>query len=279
MNSDKLGLGTVQFGTDYGISNKGGKVDGREVEKILNICKINNIQILDTASAYGDAEKVLGNFDLSEFSVISKFLPNENKLSFDRQLEQTLSNLKIETLYAYLAHRPLELANNRGDWEALIEAKAKGKVRKIGYSLNKPNELDKLIEIGMYPDIVQVPFNYLDRRFEKKLIELKKSNVEIHARSVFLQGLFFINPDSLPNHFEEVKPLLLELSRVTNLSGQLLDYVLSKGFIDKVIIGTESAIQLKNNIESLLMTQKSALPDVPNLPEDILLPMHWPTNK
>ncbi|MFD2201851.1 aldo/keto reductase [Shivajiella indica] len=272
-------MGTVQFGTDYGISNSSGQVSKQEVSKILNYCRQNDIKVLDTASGYGNAEQVLGEFDLIDFKVISKFLPNGDIKEFDRQLGNTLENLKLQQIYGYLAHRPERLIDNRWEWEALKKAKEEKKIEKIGFSLNSPKELDSLLELNLVPDLVQVPYNYLDRRFEGHLKQLKIEQVEIHTRSVFLQGLFFTDLNKLSNHFDSVIPFLKILKKVPKLSGQLLDFVLSKDFIDKVIIGTQSLTQLQTNIEQVINLKGESLPQPPSLSDSILMPMFWPSNK
>jgi len=279
MPFDKLGLGTVQFGTDYGISNSSGQVSKAEVSNILNYCRQNDINILDTASGYGNAEQVLGEFDLLDFKVISKFLPNSSNLEFDRQLENTLENLGLPQIYGYLAHRPERLIDNRWEWEALKNAKEEKKVEKIGFSLNSPKELDRLLQLNLIPDLVQVPYNYLDRRFEGHLKDLKKEQIEIHTRSVFLQGLFFTDFDKLSNHFNSAIPFLKSLKKSPKLSGQLLNFVLSKDFIDKVIIGTQSLTQLQTNFEQVVNLKGESLPQPPSLSDSILMPMFWPSNK
>lgn len=275
MGNGKLGLGTVQFGLSYGISNKEGKTSSAEVKKILNSAKINGIEILDSASGYGNAEDVLGQNDLADFKLVSKFLPPSDGEKIACQFYKSLEALKFSSIYGYLAHRPLELLNHPEQWEELQNFKAQGKVEKIGFSLNEPLELVKLLEKGYDPDLVQVPYNYFDRRFEPGIKELKKQGCEIHTRSAFMQGLFFMNPNELHKFFDEVKPLLKKLQEIDALNGALLKFVTEMPFIDKVIIGVENEVQLLQNIESI----KNA----PNLPElqssiskNILIPSRWP---
>ena len=279
MPFEKIGIGTVQFGTDYGISNSSGQVSKQEISKILNFCRQNDINVLDTASGYGNAEQVLGDFEILDFKVISKFLPNANKGEFDKQLGNTLENLGLQKIYGYLAHRPERLIDNQWEWEALKKAKEEKKIGKIGFSLNSPKELDDLLELNLVPDLIQVPYNYLDRRFEGHLKDLRKKQIEIHTRSVFLQGLFFTDPNKLSNHFDSVIPFLKSLIKVPELSGQLLSFVLSKDFIDKVIIGTESLTQLRTNIEQVINFSSERLPLPPRLSDSILMPMFWHSNK
>ncbi|MBL0356343.1 MAG: aldo/keto reductase [Chitinophagaceae bacterium] len=193
----KLGLGTVQFGMHYGIANTTGRTATEEVKLILSLALQNGMNILDTASGYGDAEKVLGETGVDGFKIISKFLPADTEVELEKQLATSLNNLKVKRLYGYLAHRPQDLLVNIWQWKYLQEQKVNGVIEKIGFSLNEPSELHQLLSEDFIPDLVQVPYNFLDRRFEKDLVELKRKGTEIHVRSAFLQGLFFTDTDSL----------------------------------------------------------------------------------
>ncbi|PKD16747.1 hypothetical protein APR41_08040 [Salegentibacter salinarum] len=275
--SEKLGLGTVQFGLPYGISNNSGQTTAEEVVKILETAKSYKIDVLDSASAYGSSEDVLGENDLSAFKMVSKFLPPSKGESISIQLEDSLKKLGVQSFYGYLAHRPIELIGHSEHWEELIEFKSEAKINKIGFSLNEPEELELLLEKGYFPDLVQVPYNYFDRRFENAMKILKSGGCEIHARSAFLQGLFFMDPQQLDGFFEEVKPLISQLQKNIPLNGTLLKFVLDKQFVDKVIIGVESELQLKENIKSL--TKADSLPELENrITDNILIPSRWPKN-
>ncbi|GHA30211.1 oxidoreductase [Salinimicrobium marinum] len=273
--SGKLGLGTVQFGLSYGISNKKGKTSAEEVQKILKLARNSGIEMLDSASAYGDAEEVIGRNNISGFKLVSKFLPPSGGEKVNDQLERSLNNLELNHLYGYLAHRPMELLNHPEQWEELQALKAEGKVMNIGFSLNEPEELENLLEKGFEPDLVQVPYNYFDRRFEKAIKELKEKGCEIHTRSAFLQGLFFMDPNELQDYFAEVKPLLEQLREIELLNGALLKFAMEKPFIDKVITGVETEAQLLKNIDSI-----GKAPTLPELTEtisdNILIPSRWP---
>ncbi|TVZ28218.1 aryl-alcohol dehydrogenase-like predicted oxidoreductase [Gillisia sp. Hel_I_86] len=251
INRQKIGLGTVQFGLAYGIANVNGQTKVREVTEILALAKKYGIKILDSASAYGNAEEVIGNNTLNDFKIVSKFIAPKNQ-AVNVQLENSLKNLGVKQLYGYLAHRPMELLEYPTQWKELLEFKEHGKVQKIGFSLNEPEELEKLLKKNYIPDLVQVPFNYFDNRFEESLVYLKSIGCEIHTRSSFLQGLFFMKPELLSSYFSEIKENLRELQLLQeDLSVSLLRFVLDKSYIDKVIIGVENSKQLKQNIEGL----------------------------
>jgi len=275
--SEKLGLGTVQFGLKYGISNTSGKTSANDVQKIIALARNYQVDTLDSASAYGNAEEVLGKSNLDGFKVVSKFLPDSLGLSIKEQLSSSLRNLGTKTLYGYLAHRPMDLLDHPEQWEELQALKAEGKVDKIGFSLYEPKEIEKLLKKGFTPDLIQVPYNYFDRRFESAILNLKKTGCEIHTRSAFMQGLFFMNPDDLQDHFNIIKPQLIKLQKNKPLNGAILKFVLEKPFIDKVIIGVENEEQLKLNIQNI--ENAPSLPEFEEiLPDNILIPSEWPKN-
>ena len=275
-NRSKIGLGTVQFGLSYGISNTRGQTSPQEVKKILQIAKKLKIDLLDSASGYGNAEEVLGQNNLKDFNLVSKFLPPAVGLGLKEQLEQSLYQLNVAKLYAYLAHRPLDLLSSPGQWKELQYYKEQGFIDKIGFSLNEPQELKKLLEAGMKPDLVQVPYNFFDRRFENAIKDLKNRGCEVHTRSTFLQGLFFMDPDKLDEHFAEVKPLLKKMKgKDESLPGKLLKFVVDRPFIDKVITGVENSLQLEQNISEF--ETASPLPELKlKISNKILIPSKWP---
>jgi aryl-alcohol dehydrogenase-like predicted oxidoreductase len=272
----KLGLGTVQFGTSYGISNKEGKTSIEEVHKIVDFARINSIRYIDTAYAYGDAEKVLGSINIDSFNIISKY-KSEREGDLVSQFKKSLNRLNISCIYGYLAHRPLSLIeNNNLNWNRLVELKKKGRIKNIGASFNEVEEVEKLLNAGVDLDIIQIPYNYLDRRFEDIIKELKGNGCEIHARSAFLQGLFFCEPNALGEFFDEVKPILKTIQKEKDMAVKLLKFVLEKEFIDVVNIGVNNVAQLRSNIRKLNEI-KGPLPELDKpVSESILLPSGWP---
>ncbi len=269
----KIGLGTVQFGIPYGISNKHGQTTEVEVNLILNYAKEVGIDVLDTASAYGTSEKVLGKNDLFDFKIVSKFLLQN---SISKQLKESLQNLNVHSLYGYMAHRPMEVADNPAVWNQLIQLKEQGRIKKIGFSFNEVHEIENILSLGIIPDIIQVPFNYFDNRFEPYIIDLKEQGCEIHIRSVFLQGLFFTETTTLSSYFDEVKPIIVQLQNYGDkLPGVLLKYCIEKPFIDKVIFGINTLEQLQKNIKNILCSESLSLNTI-KINNNIIIPSKWP---
>lgn len=253
----KITLGTVQFGINYGISNTHGVPSDEALQTIFSIAQEAGINQLDTALAYGNAEERLGLFADNRFQIITKFPAVTSQNELESTLEQSLIRLKVNSVYGYLAHNADILIENPQLWETLQKAKAEGKIEKIGFSLYHPEQLEKLLALNIVPDLVQLPYSILDRKFENKLAELKQLGTEIHVRSVFLQGLYFLNPKQLPEKLQPLTEALTKLHSIctehkVSVGDVALNYVISNPNIDKVVMGVETAAQLQQNIQMVL---------------------------
>jgi len=254
----KLALGTAQFGLNYGVSNQHGKVNHVEILTILNEARTTGIDVLDTAISYGDSEQRLGEIGVSSWQVISKLPEVPADIAdihswVEQSVDKSLQRLQIGQLYGLLLHRPEQLLGYRGNalYHSLNRMKEQGFVKKIGVSIYNPAELELLCDKFSF-DLIQSPFNVLDRNLEKSgwLYKLKKSGVEIHVRSVFLQGLLLMNSSNRPAYFNRWKSLWhqweewLVDTKLTPLQG-CLGCVLSNPDIDRVIVGVDSLKQLQ----------------------------------
>jgi aryl-alcohol dehydrogenase-like predicted oxidoreductase len=287
---NKIVIGTAQFGLDYGINNKSGKVSKDEVYKILDLLKESGIEFIDTAQAYGDSEFVLGSY-LKErnisFQIVSK-LQNCTHEEVGIKVQESLERLHIKSLYGILLHSFDTHLKNPLTYKKLSSLKETGIVNKVGFSLYFPNQLTKILEDNIEVDIVQIPYNLFDRRFEKYLPMLKERDIEIHVRSVFLQGLFFMKPkDLLPNlqEFSRYISLLEKLSLELKISIHELAllFVISNQLIDKAVVGIDNVNHLKdiinvlnnNNKFELVSSQKHTFSKLEVENEAILIPSNW----
>lgn len=252
---NKLILGTVQFGLSYGINNATGKVAKDDVLKILAEAKMNGISILDTSYAYGDSEIVLGELlENNNFKIVSK-LPRttEKPISI---FNETLQRLQTDRLYGYLIHHFDYFKEIPSVWTDIEALKKNGQVEKIGFSLYHTHELEYLFSKNIAFDMVQIPYNILDRAFEPYLKELKQRNVETHTRSVFLQGLFFKPINKLPEKLTPLIPYLASISGFckehnVTMEELALNSVIHNPNIDGVLVGVDSVTQLQKNIQSV----------------------------
>ena len=194
----RLALGTVQFGLDYGVSNQTGKVDLDEAKAILTACEKLGIRSLDTATEYGDSEKILGEIGIPNFSITTK-LPNLRAKEDDNInqiltncVKRSLFNLKRQNLDAILVHNPQNLFGPKGQiiWRSLKDLQIQFNISKIGVSIYDPSDLNLLENRNIYPEIVQAPYNIFDQKIHLSgwLQKLVDRDVEIHARSVFLRS-------------------------------------------------------------------------------------------
>jgi aryl-alcohol dehydrogenase-like predicted oxidoreductase len=286
----KLGIGTAQFGLNYGIGNHQGQISHSEAKAILEHASANGIDTLDTAIAYGESEVRLGEIGVEDWHVVSK-LPAIPEGWRDMQawvwesVERSLGRLRIGKLYGLLLHRPDQLLTGLGQalFQALEKLKDKNFVQKIGISIYAPEELDALCWQYHF-DIVQAPFNVLDRRMIHSgwLSRLTKNGTEVHVRSVFLQGLLLMPPEDRPRKFNRWQGIWhdwdawLEETELTPLMA-CIRYALSFPEISKVIVGVDSQAQL----EEILIAADGPMPQVPAelhcSDVNLINPTHWQT--
>jgi len=250
----KLILGTVQFGLPYGINNKNGFLTEEDVDKILQRAKILGIKTLDTAAAYGKAEKRIGAFHKNNqaFNVITKFSKKEGG-NWETSLKNSLNNLNLKRVDTIMFHSFDTFLKNK---EIITEILTENKGRlfnKLGVSVYTNQELSALKNVDEV-DVIQLPFNLLDNEHQRSEIlqELQSSGKEIHTRSCFLQGLFFMDDESLPKNLVALKPYLRKIKNIAEENkveiGHLaLQYVLNKNYIDGVLFGVDSIQQLEQN--------------------------------
>lgn len=285
----KLALGTAQFGFNYGVANNSGQIKFTDAKKILQLAKNENIHLIDTAVNYGNSEKIIGDIGIQNFKVVSK-LPEIplNCKDIDLWVEETVRSslklLKIQSLYGLLIHKPDTILKKSGRKliNALNKIKSIGLVKKIGVSVYDPSECDKIMKFENF-DIVQAPLNLLDRRFVKSgcLLKLHHQNVEIHTRSVFLQGLLLMPRNRIPKKFNVWSNIWdkwsLELKK-NNLSATsaCLSYPLSIPEVDHIIFGVDNLTQFNQVINaSKLKIPKIDLSFMISNDERLINPKNW----
>jgi uncharacterized protein len=251
---EKIILGTVQLGLPYGINNQEGKPSKEEALKILDFAFDNGITSLDTADGYGEALQVIGRhkaLSKRSFRIINKFKVDETIL-FDK-LNKSLNLLQSSSLFCYMYHHfpDYESGKVRQD---LRELKKKGMTEKIGVSLYNVDQLTQVVYDNDI-DVIQIPVNILDLNKEKEelLIKAKESGKEIHARSVYLQGLFLKGIASLTGNLIGMKSYLEMIKRTSSthnidLKKAALNFVLQKKYVDHVVLGIDHVSQLKENL-------------------------------
>ncbi|MFT6910012.1 MAG: aryl-alcohol dehydrogenase-like predicted oxidoreductase [Oleiphilaceae bacterium] len=259
----ELGLGTVQFGTSYGVSNTQGIIpSSQQIFDILEESRRQGIKFIDTAALYGSSEEELGFQDLKGFKIVTKTPSfasakititqvDELKITFDRSLDR----LNQDSTYALLCHHSEDLLAPGGEelWKAMEEIKSQKVVQKIGVSIYDGRQLDELMT--RYPlDIVQIPFNVLDQRLKDggQLDRLSRAGVEVHSRSVFLQGLLLMNKthaffDPIKSNLKRWHNTVTERGLTTTQAA--LAFVRDQPAIDVVLVGVTELSQLSSCIK------------------------------
>ena len=268
----RLILGTAQFGLNYGIANRAGRTSLGEAKCILEAARTHGVRMVDTAAAYGDSEKRLGEIGLEGWGVISKLplVPEEvgNMSQWVKEsAKASLFRLKVPRLHGLLLHRPEQLLSARGAalYAALLELKNEDWVQRIGVSIYDPAELDELCSRYRF-DIVQCPFNLVDRRLIDSgwLYRLRDQGTELHVRSIFLQGLLLLPPEARPAKFSRWDELWTiwqswqKQAAVTPLQA-CLNYVLSFSEVGNVVLGVDNVSQLQEIVGAI----GRAMPAVP----------------
>ncbi|NDI84639.1 aldo/keto reductase [Undibacterium crateris] len=227
----KLGLGTVQFGLDYGIANKDGQVSLGTAKAIMHSANEHGLTVIDTAAAYGSSEDVLGacfdEISPGNFSVFTKTKPlrlpeicAEHIEDVEAIFASSLQKMQSGHVTGVLVHHAEDLLVPGGDrlFAQLQGWKAAGKINKIGVSIYDANQLDQLFSRYEF-DVVQLPVNVFDQRLirDGSLQTLANRGVEVHARSLLLQGVLLMQPDDLPRHLQKLQ---LPLTRLRHFSAE-----------------------------------------------------------
>lgn len=281
--ASRLALGTVQFGIPYGISNPAGQVSRDAAAAIVSQARAAGIDTLDTASAYGDSEAVLGEIGIEGWRVFTKLpplAPDEADPGgwTEREITASLGRLGIGKLAGIMLHRSgdLERVDGGAIFETLQRLKSEGLVERIGYSIYDPGELDRLFA-RFAPDVIQAPLNVFDRRLAASgwLTRLSRAGVEVHTRSAFLQGLLLMG--ERPAAFA---PWAGHFARWDAFHGDAplataLGFPLSCKEVDRVVVGVTSAAELAE----IVAAAQAAPPDYPcdlaTQDEALVNPARW----
>ena len=291
-------LGTAQWGQFYGISNKTGQPEKSEIEKMLSFAILSNITTIDTARTYGLSEKVIGEIlktkPDNKFRIITKLSPSvyeqgaserETIAKVEISIQESIKALQVDKLDTLLLHRGFHKSVLGGIiWETLKGLRNSGLINKIGISAVNPQEALEAIGDSSV-EVLQVASSLLDQRlsrddFFKKALE---ENREVFVRSVYLQGIAFLDPNRLPNN---LKPLASILNSIQILSKDLqvkpeeiwLQFARSIP-AKNLVLGSESVTQVMSNFEVMSKPISSLVEEfssqIPQFEDALLDPSLW----
>lgn len=299
----KLCLGTAQLGMQYGINNKVGKLDKSTVFEILDSAVDNGIEMIDTASIYGDAEVLLGEYfathvkSTQSIKVISKqchsvagLSANEIEKCMQNELRQSLMRLGRKYLNGYLLHSYRE-SDNMDTLRVLQRLKEKGLVEKIGVSVYEVDEAEHAIENGNI-DYLQMPYSIFDQRgiTEGVFQKARDRGITIFTRSAFLQGLLTMSEEEIPAYLKGIIPYVKRLEGIlleyqVERKQAVLQFVFFEDLIDYMVFGIETKGQLLEIIENVNSREISEelvsdlRREFKHMNTELILPINWGKDK
>jgi aryl-alcohol dehydrogenase-like predicted oxidoreductase len=254
-------LGTAQLNSEYGIYEKKIKASKKELQDIFRILNKKKIKRIDTAPAYKNSERTIGVFKKKNiFSIDTKVEISTSIQNIKKKLINSLKKLKINSVNIYYIHNPNILNNlklGKKIFDELHKLKSAKKIKNIGVSTYYLKEA-KFIINNYNIDAIQVPISIFDQRFlHKEFIKLvKKKNIKLIARSVFLQGIIFLKQDELEKKFNKkssfVKTILsfqkyCKKNRINPIYC-CINFIKKQKIIDGIVIGSKLPKQLINNL-------------------------------
>lgn len=274
----KFGLGTVQFGLDYGFTKR--KTQD-EVNDILKTASDNDITLIDTAREYGDSEEKIGNFIenyKNNFVIATKLrliddLDNLNYTIFKKNIctsvEESLDKLQLDKLPILQLHQTVDdIYKNDDFWVIINQLKDDRLIDLFGVSVYELSETEFIMEnYGNSVDFFQIPYNIFDRRFEDMQKQLDENNIGLVSRSTFLKGIIPCAIEDIPNDLEKIKPFKEKLVMVANESNVNVaelasGFVYYNNFINSTILGVDSSEELESNIKSIDKFDKKLLENI-----------------
>lgn len=297
----RLCLGTVALGMDYGISNQSGKPTREEAQSILQTAVKAGVNFFDTARSYGTSEEILGDY-FNQFEshpvIITKCRVEDKYFSNKEQVQEkilasirsSLLALKLKSIPVLLFHKTIDFPSEliiKWVFPFLDELKKEGLIDKYGVSLYQSNESENFLNQKSM-EAIQLPINVFDQLAINNgaLLKFKEEGKIVFARSVFLQGLFFVPPQKLKGNLSLAKNHLQQLKLIVEQSGMgmaefLFAFVNGLEGISSIVLGITSLDELKMAIE--LVKIKSIDDDIKiqikrlfsQIPREIIVPGLW----
>ena len=257
----KIILGGAQFGMKYGIANKNGEISSKNLRKILNYAINEKVHIIDTATSYKRSLKKIS--DISHNDNIKKKI----KVIIKIKSTSILNPVKFRKLYnsyniyCLMAHSSEFFLKK--SFQKKIKLLKKNYHFKLGVSIYENKELLFLKKYYKIIDVIQIPFNIVNyKTFDTKVLnKLKKEKIELHARSIFYQGVLLMNRNSIKAKFKSFYDKFNQLNYLTKKNKVKLificiKFVLNVNYFNKLIFGFDTLNQLKEIIKNINSRKK-----------------------
>jgi len=272
-------IGTVQLGMNYGIANDGGKPDEAKSFAMLRSAFENGITSLDTARAYGDSEEVIGRFLKTwegKTPYITTKIPQYHGEDKDLEAyviesaELSLQRLGVSKVNTIMLHNVNDMYRyGQRVAKAAEELLKKGYADQIGVSVYSGEDIEEMLKYPQY-SATQVPMSIFDQRLitSGAIDKLARRDYTVFVRSVFLQGLFFLDPDKItdPILLEHAAPKIRLLRQIAEHEGMsiaqlAIAFMRDTPGVSSLVLGADTPEQVKENI---------AYFDAPSLPESVM---------
>lgn len=294
-------LGTVQMGLSYGISNTGGMLKEAQCFEVLDYAQLRGITCLDTASAYGKSESVIGAYVQRNpdhiFHIITK-LPSLPPAIAETAIEQflieafetSLERLRSNSIFGLLVHNAQDYFENRKIYDSVMYKFQKENVIKyFGLSTYDWNDISPDENFDYY----QAPVNIFDNILVRQdtALKLRKHGKYLFVRSVFLQGLFFLSNTELAVKLPTARPFVEEVRKYSKYFAIPIN-MLCLGFVfhhlkdtGSIVLGVDSIDQLEENCQIYSYYEEYAekfeefsqilMNTNEDIPEKIIRPFLW----
>lgn len=280
----KLVLGTASWGNPYGLLNEV-SLQQSDVAEILSTSSVLGIRGLDTASAYGNSERLIGSSGKTRLPVYTK--PQSEGLtpeSLRSRVKNSLHNLGVEFLEGLTLHSPTPLLSNTKKFEiAIAELVSEGLIRSWGVSVYEPSEALVVANIPTL-NYIQAPASVFDQRFldPRLLCTLEGFGVGIQLRSIFLQGLLLDEAARLPKSLAALGPKLEDFGLFCKGIGSSREevavaFVAASAPSADLVIGVNSIDHLKSLVALNLPAMESIreLSNFKGITRELTDPRRW----
>ena len=272
-------LGTVQLGMNYGIANQDGKPSEEKSFSILAAALEGGITSLDTARAYGDSEQVIGRF-LKQWqgerpAIVTKVrklegsTPKALEKFVTESVETSLENLGVSKVDAVMLHGAQDpVIHGKACADAVKALIDHGYTDKVGVSVYTAEDIEGMLPYDIF-SVTQVPMSIFDQRLIAggSLAKLRQRDYTVFVRSVFLQGLFFLDPDTMtdPILMEHAAPKIRLLRQIAGELGLTVEqlavaFIRDCAGVTSLVLGADTPEQVKANIAAF---------DTPTLDEEV----------
>lgn len=293
-------LGTVQLGIDYGFGEFSSKPTKERAYSILDKAYEMGVNNLDTANNYGESETVIGNWmkDTGKKPIIITKIgpfdhssPEALRADIFAQARKCLKDLQVDQIDIIMDHNFEDYEQNPEIVKECFEQlKAEGVMKLSGISAYSKHDYSKIAESGF--DVVQIPQNIFDwSQIDNGGIQkIADAGMSIYARSVFLQGLVFMNPDELPPQMNFVVPWIKKFRALADEFGMeppvlALSFIFSLPAITTIVLGCQTPEQIEGNCEMIDKVEKLTDEQMEKIretfkgiPLEVINPAYWPAH-